>query len=211
MKRLLIVNYSLHCSEKLKADYMKKGFDDVFILNGNPYSFLDVMSIGMMYKNCYPSCIENKEEIIRSFNEKDYFIILTEEPCLASLVMENYLKDIGLKECKQEEKKPRPKIIAVDFDGTLCIDRFPEIGEPKEKVISYVKSQQANGAKLILWTNRVGEKLADAITWCRDKHGISFDAVNCNLPEIIEFFGGDPRKVFANEYLDDRSKNPDLL
>ena len=32
-----------------------------------------------------------------------------------------------------------------------------------------------------------------------------FDAVNENLPEIVENFGSDTRKIFANEYIDDRN------
>ena len=99
-------------------------------------------------------------------------------------------------------------IIAVDFDGTICENAWPEIGEPKQDVIEYILyRQKTNGAKIILWTNRHGDKLDQAIAWCKE-HGIAFDAVNENLPEIIEEFGGDTRKVFANEYLDDRSKSP---
>lgn len=99
------------------------------------------------------------------------------------------------------------KIIAVDFDGTLCHNEWPDIGKPFHEVIDYVLNEQKNGAKLILWTNRDGEQLENAINWC-SSHGITFDAVNENLPEIIEVFGGDTRKIFANEYLDDRSVHP---
>lgn len=97
------------------------------------------------------------------------------------------------------------KIIAVDFDGTLCKNAWPKIGEPIMAWIDYVKEQQRDGAKLILWTNRVGERLQEAVEWCKGQ-GIVFDAVNENLPEIIEYFGNDCRKIFANEYLDDRAK-----
>ena len=31
------------------------------------------------------------------------------------------------------------------------------------------------------------------------------DAVNDNLPEIKEFYGNNPRKVFANIYIDDHN------
>ena len=96
------------------------------------------------------------------------------------------------------------KIIAVDFDGTLCENAWPEIGEPRQAVIDYVRDQQRQGAKLILWTNRSGEKLDEAVRWC-GHHGIIFDAVNENLPEMIEYFQNDCRKVFANEYIDDRA------
>lgn len=32
--------------------------------------------------------------------------------------------------------------ITVDFDGTLCEDKFPEIGEPKEAIVGLVKELQ---------------------------------------------------------------------
>lgn len=99
-------------------------------------------------------------------------------------------------------------IIAVDFDGTLCSNAWPGIGAPRKGVIEYVKHQRQNGAKLILWTNRVGEKLDAAVAWCRE-HGLEFDAVNENLPDIVEQFGGDCRKVFADVYLDDKAMKPE--
>lgn len=96
------------------------------------------------------------------------------------------------------------KIIAVDFDGTLCENNWPEIGEPKKEVITYPKSRQAAGDKLILWTCRVGEMLEKAVKWCVEQD-LEFDAVNENLPESIKDFGSDTRKIFANEYIDDRN------
>jgi len=96
------------------------------------------------------------------------------------------------------------KIIAVDFDGTLCEACWPAIGAPKKAVIRYVMEQQKQGAKIILWTNRCGEYLDNAVRWCKE-HGIEFDAVNENLPQMIKAFGNDCRKVYADEYLDDRA------
>lgn len=95
-------------------------------------------------------------------------------------------------------------IIAVDFDGTICENKYPEIGEPISKTISYLKERQKKGAKIVLWTCRVDELLDAAVKWCRNK-GLIFDAVNENLPEVIAEFGGDTRKIFANEYIDDRN------
>lgn len=95
-------------------------------------------------------------------------------------------------------------IIAVDFDGTLCENKYPEIGKPNGVLIDALKLRKDNGAKIILWTCRVGDQLEQAIDWCQD-HGLTFDAVNQNLPEIVESFGGDCRKVFAHEYIDDRN------
>lgn len=96
-------------------------------------------------------------------------------------------------------------IIAVDFDGTLCSNEWPNIGEANPEVIDYILlAQKQRMAKLILWTNRTGLALEHAKAWC-EARGIHFDAINENLPEIIEEFGSDTRKVFATEYIDDRA------
>ena len=97
-----------------------------------------------------------------------------------------------------------PPIIAVDFDGTLCVNRWPEIGKARQPVIDWLVMQKQKGVKLILWTMRSGEKLAEAVRWC-EAHGLTFDAVNDNLPEIQAQYGNNPRKVFANYYLDDHN------
>ena len=96
------------------------------------------------------------------------------------------------------------KIIAVDFDGTLCKAKWPEIGEANEDVIRSLLSRQAKGDKIILWTCRRGGLLKEAVNWCKAR-GISFDAINANLPEHIEKYGDDTRKVYADEYWDDKA------
>lgn len=101
-------------------------------------------------------------------------------------------------------------IIAVDFDGTLCGNAWPAIGAPRNGVIDYVLWRQKGGAKLILWTNRTDQRLDEAVAWCRER-GIIFDAVNENLSEMVERFGGDCRKIFADEYLDDKGVLPDTI
>lgn len=102
------------------------------------------------------------------------------------------------------EDEAFPKIIAVDFDGTLCENQYPEIGEANETMISHIKLEKFRGSKIILWTCRNGKLLEDAVKWCEERC-LEFDAVNENLPYIIEQFGGDTRKIFANEYIDDRN------
>lgn len=98
----------------------------------------------------------------------------------------------------------RFKIIAVDFDGTLCDNRYPGIGEPRQDIIDHLLIEQTAGARIILWTCRDGERLDDAVRWCAD-HGIRFDAVNESLPESIANWDSNPRKICATEYWDDRA------
>lgn len=70
-------------------------------------------------------------------------------------------------------------------------------------MINELINRKRNGDKLILWTCRRGVYLAQAVKWCKNK-GLEFDAINKNLPESIETYNGDTRKVFADIYIDDK-------
>ncbi len=104
----------------------------------------------------------------------------------------------------------RPKIYAVDFDGTLCVNEWPEIGFPNFPLIERLKGLQADGHKLILYTMREGYLLDDALDWCQEQ-GLTFDAVNDNLPELQANFHNNPRKVYADYYIDDHNAPDEWL
>ena len=65
--------------------------------------------------------------------------------------------------------------IAVDFDGTLCYSKWPELGQPNQALIEYLQE------------------------WKRTD----------NLPEIIEFYGHNSRKISCDYYIDDRMLLPE--
>lgn len=98
-------------------------------------------------------------------------------------------------------------IYAVDFDGTLSFGRFPGVGEPPAVLIEFLNREKERGARLILYTCRRGADLETAVAYCRD-HGLEFEFINENLPEIIELYGGDTRKIVADFYIDDKAVNP---
>ena len=98
-------------------------------------------------------------------------------------------------------------ILAIDFDGTLCENIWPGIGAAKVAVIRELIERQKNGDKLILWTCRSGRQLEEALDFCRG-YGLNFDAVNDDLPEIKARLGCDSRKVYADEYWDDKAVLP---
>lgn len=97
------------------------------------------------------------------------------------------------------------RAIAIDFDGCLCDEAYPEIGAPHWDIIAKAKQEHENGTGLILWTCREGKYLQDALDAC-ESWGLHFDAVNESLPSWIEHFGVRSRKVGANEYWDDKAK-----
>ena len=101
----------------------------------------------------------------------------------------------------------RSKVIAVDFDGTLCENMWPNIGAPYHDMINWMKYLRQDGHKIILWTCREGMDLVDAIVWCSD-YGLFFDAVNDNLEEDKKRFRGNSRKILADFYIDDKALYP---
>lgn len=94
-----------------------------------------------------------------------------------------------------------PRIIAVDFDGTLVTNRYPQIGDTNNFLVGLLKKEEQCGTKIILWTIREGALLKDAVDWCNE-HGLGLSAVNENLPDIAKFFGYNPRKIYADTYID---------
>ncbi len=98
----------------------------------------------------------------------------------------------------------RPKIYAIDFDGTICENKWPGIGEPIQDTVNYILDIQERGDQWILYTMREGEKLDEAMSWLALR-GLHPDEVNDNLPQMKEFYHNNPRKIFANVYIDDHN------
>lgn len=98
----------------------------------------------------------------------------------------------------------RPTIIAVDFDGTLCENRWPDFGPENRTLLEVLLLLQRLGVLLVLWTCRECEDLEAALDWCSQR-GLRFEAVNDNCRCITELFGWNSRKVHADEYWDDRA------
>ena len=94
-------------------------------------------------------------------------------------------------------------IIAVDFDGTIVEDAYPNIGKPQLFAFDTLKRLQNDGHRLILWTFRHGKKLDEAVTFCKD-NGIYFYAVNKSYPEE-ELNRKVSRKIHADFFIDDRN------
>lgn len=94
--------------------------------------------------------------------------------------------------------------IAVDFDGTIVEQKYPDIGKERPFASEALRQLIADGHKLILWTVRSGRLLDEAVDWCKTR-GILFYAVNSNHPEGYLFGHQKERspKVNADLYIDD--------
>ena len=95
-------------------------------------------------------------------------------------------------------------IIAVDFDGTIVEDKYPQIGKERPFAVATLKQLMKDGHYLILWTVRKGEKLDDAVKWCEDR-GIRLFAVNKDYADDELDQLHHSRKIKADLFIDDRS------
>lgn len=97
-----------------------------------------------------------------------------------------------------------PPILAVDFDGTIVEDKFPDIGPIIPSTIRLIHEYRKRGYRIVLWTCRTKERLEEAVNFCSCL-GIDFDAVNDNIPEVIAKYNDNARKIYADAYLDDKN------
>ena len=100
--------------------------------------------------------------------------------------------------------------LAIDFDGTLSFGKWPDVGPANTKLINYLIRRKAKGDKLILWTCRVNDELTKAVSWCKEQ-GLEFDSVNDNLPEVIERYGSNSRKISCDYYIDDKAITSNII
>lgn len=95
-------------------------------------------------------------------------------------------------------------IIAVDFDGTIVENKYPEIGKERLFATDTLKMFIKERHQLVLWSCREGKLLDDAINWCKDR-GVEFWAINRDYPEEdITKNRHFSRKIKADLFIDDR-------
>lgn len=90
-------------------------------------------------------------------------------------------------------------IIGIDFDGTLAVHEYPEIGVEVPGAIETCKRLEADGHQLILYTMRSGDTLNEALDWCKER-GLTFWGINKNP---TQHRWTESPKVYCQVYIDD--------
>ena len=103
------------------------------------------------------------------------------------------------------EWKLKNKIFAIDFDGTLVENNYPEIGKPKLNIINFCKERQRLGDTIILWTCRTGRYLEEALEFLCNRYTFIPDYINENAPYDKEIYPIEGRKINADYYIDDKA------
>ena len=102
------------------------------------------------------------------------------------------------------EKKGENVIVAIDFDGTIVEDQFPEVGKMIPGSKENINRLYFEGYTIIIWTCRTHIRMLEAVEWLA-KNGIKYHYINTNCKKNVEKYdGSDPRKISADIYIDDR-------
>ena len=95
-------------------------------------------------------------------------------------------------------------IIAIDFDGTIVKNAYPNIGEILPRAKEVINKLYNEGHIIIINSNRVSKTQGEAEDFLKIK-GIKFHYFNTNYPGEIIKWGIDSRKISADVYIDDKS------
>jgi len=82
------------------------------------------------------------------------------------------------------ESKNRPIILALDFDGSIVDDAFPDIGALKSGAKKIINKLHDEGYYIIIWTCRYTDKEIHSMLRFLSDNKISYDAVNENYPNL---------------------------
>lgn len=93
--------------------------------------------------------------------------------------------------------------IAIDFDGTIVSDAYPNIGNMRGDAKMYINRLYDEGHTITINTCRTGKEEGAARAWL-ELIGIKFHWINTNRPEDIIKYNADCRKISADVHIDDK-------
>jgi len=105
-------------------------------------------------------------------------------------------------------------IVAVDFDGTIVEESFPEIGQLKPKVLDVVNTLHELGVRWIIWTCRGnvpdpnnGRVYVNEMKEFLDKLKFPYEKINENV-DGMDFVTS--RKIYYDYLIDDKLLNGEI-
>lgn len=93
--------------------------------------------------------------------------------------------------------------IVIDFDGIICVDKYPKVGMIKRDAKKYINKLYENHT-IIINTCRVNQYVDEAKSALYDA-GIKYHYFNQNSDDLIRKYGADCRKISGEIYVDDKN------
>ena len=103
----------------------------------------------------------------------------------------------------RELKYHRHFTVSIDFDDTIADEAFPKVGDLKKDADKYINMMYDLGFNIIINTCRADHFQQHAEDFLKEK-GIKYHQINCNLPQSVDYYKQDCRKISADVYIDDK-------
>lgn len=94
--------------------------------------------------------------------------------------------------------------IAVDFDNTLFVNEYPEVGPVVPGAARFMKKMKDAGHILLIWTCRMNPGINDDKAITKDMAKIAAKLTEAGIP-YDEIVSGEPGKLMADFYIDDHA------
>jgi hypothetical protein len=94
--------------------------------------------------------------------------------------------------------------LAIDFDNTIAVNKYPQIGELMPGAKKFVNKLYEDGHFIVINTCRTGREEKEAAIFLFENR-VKFHLINQNNPQLILTFGEDCRKISADIYVDDKN------
>jgi hypothetical protein len=95
-------------------------------------------------------------------------------------------------------------IIAIDFDGIIVTDMYPDIGPEIPGAIEAIRELHEHGYCIIINSCRAREQEKDMKDWIQDRD-LPVCCINENCRERVMKYRTDCRKISADLYIDDKA------
>lgn len=96
-------------------------------------------------------------------------------------------------------------ILAIDFDGTIVKNAWPDIGPLRFGAKTVLQWLNQRGHTLVLWTCREGQAMYRAANFAARQTGVVFQYINENDPKRTLQYNNDSRKIGADWCFDDKA------
>ena len=100
--------------------------------------------------------------------------------------------------------------ISLDCDGTIWEDKYPDVGDLLPMAKETINYWHSRSHTIIINTCRALHYAENAKNYLI-ANGIKFDFFNENDTKLIQKYGTDTRKISADAYIDDKSRNNLLI
>ena len=105
----------------------------------------------------------------------------------------------------KRREKLKDFVISVDFDDTLFVGKYPDVGSLIKPMVDLINRLYQRGFVITINTCRSTEVSVSNAKEALSTNNINYDLFNENAPYLIDYYQTDTRKISCDIFIDDRN------